>query len=45
MKDKEITETIKELMEKYNEYKEKWMEVNGSDKGYNEWFTAQVLNS
>jgi len=35
-------ETIKELMEKYNEYKNHWIEVYGTKEGFDEWFTQQV---
>jgi hypothetical protein len=36
------TELLKELMEKYDEYRSKWIEMFGNDTGYNEWFTKQI---
>ena len=35
-------EIIRELMSKYNEYRSRWIAQYGSDKGFNEWFSAQV---
>lgn len=37
------TETIRELMSKYDAYRAKWIAKNGSDKGFKEWFTGQVI--
>lgn len=37
------TETIKELMTKYDEARAKWIETYGTEAGFAEWFTAQVL--
>jgi len=39
MKNKEI---IKELMEKYNEYRQKWIKKNKNDFGFDTWFTQQI---
>lgn len=36
---------IKELMEKYNEYKSKWVEEYGTETGFDQWFTEQVKKS
>jgi len=33
---------IKEVMEMYNTYRTKWIKENGSDHGFNEWFTYQI---
>ena len=37
-----MAEAIKELMEKYNEYRARWIEIYGTDAGFNEWFTGQA---
>ena len=34
--------TIKELMEKYDQYRDWWMNENGSDGGFDGWFTKQI---
>ena len=34
---------LKELMNKYNEYREKWITQYGNDVGFNAWFTSQVI--
>jgi flagellar biosynthesis chaperone FliJ len=44
MTNQEIVNTIRELMEKYNEYRTKWVAENGSDEGFDTWFTGQVYN-
>lgn len=36
---------LKELMDKYTEYREKWISKNGTDEGFNEWFTKQVTGA
>jgi hypothetical protein len=36
-------EAIKELMNKFDENRARWIERFGSDKGFNEWFTKQVM--
>ena len=36
-------EALKELMEKYNEFRAKWLSFYGNDNGFNEWFTVQVV--
>ena len=33
---------FEELMTKYNENRAKWIKLNGSDEGFDEWFTSQV---
>ena len=35
-------ETIKELMQKYDEYRAWWININGTDEGFNAWFSKQV---
>ena len=35
-------EAIQELMDKWNEYRGKWIEKFGSDKGFDIYFTQQV---
>lgn len=37
-----IAETIRELMARYDEYREKWIAEHGSENGFHEWFTVQV---
>ncbi len=34
---------LKEIMDRFNEYRAKWIEKYGNDSGFNEWFTRQVL--
>lgn len=36
------TETLRELMTAFNVYRAKWIDENGSDEGFNDWFTQQV---
>jgi hypothetical protein len=40
----EFAKTLSELMQKYNEYREKWLYFCGTEIGFNEWFTAQCKN-
>jgi hypothetical protein len=35
-------DVLKEVMEKYNDYRAKWIDKHGSDKGFDAWFTKQV---
>jgi hypothetical protein len=37
-------EIIKEMMEKYNENKAKWISEFGTEKGFDAWFTKQAIN-
>ena len=34
--------TIKELMGKYDLYRAWWMNENGLDEGFDDWFTKQI---
>jgi hypothetical protein len=34
---------IAELMARYDESRKAWIEKHGTEDGFNEWFTAQVL--
>ena len=36
---------IRELMDRYNEYREKWIATFGNDEGFDPWFTDQVRNA
>ena len=36
-------DAIKELMNKYDENRQKWIERFGSDEGFDKWFTKQVI--
>lgn len=38
----EIAEALKELMEKYDLFREEWIKSFGSDNGFDEWFTEKV---
>ena len=40
----DTAETIKELMDNYDEYRERWICRYGTDAGFNEWFSTQVGN-
>ncbi len=40
---KEIASTLKELMQAYDDNRAKWIAEFGSDAGFNEWFTNQVI--
>ena len=33
---------FKELMDKYTQNREKWILKNGTDEGFDDWFTDQV---
>ena len=36
-------EALKELMNKYDVSRTKWIETFGNDYGFDKWFTSQVL--
>jgi hypothetical protein len=38
-----MKETLKEMMQKWNEARAAWILANGNDIGFAEWFTAQVM--
>ena len=38
-----MKEIIAEILGKYIEYRERWIKENGSDKGFDTWFTKQVV--
>jgi len=42
MNSKELLATIKEVMQKYDELRRQWIEMNGSAAGFDEWFTKQL---
>lgn len=42
MNNKFDAKTFKEIMDKFNEYREKWINKFGNDYGFNEWFNIQV---
>ena len=42
MTNKEFCETLSELMDKWNEYRPKWIAHFGTDEGYGEWFYEQA---
>ena len=35
----------KEMMDKYDYFRTCWINRNGDDTGYNEWFTAQIKSN
>ena len=35
-------ETIRELMDSYDECRERWINQYGTDEGFDTWFTEQV---
>ena len=37
-----FAEAFGELMNKFDENREQWIAQNGTDDGFNEWFTSQV---
>ena len=37
-------ETIRELMTKYDEYREKWIQAHGTDEGFDDWFRIQTIS-
>ena len=40
-----LAETFKEVMDRYEEYRQKWIAVNGDDiEAYNKWFTEQIAH-
>lgn len=39
------TDTIRELMAKWDEYRAEWIAANGTDEGFAAWFTAQVTGN
>lgn len=43
MTENEIQNLIRELMKQYDERRAVWIEINGTDEGFNHWFTQQVL--
>ena len=44
MTKQDTVKAIEELINKWNEYRAKWIEANGTDEGFAEWFTSQVIN-
>ena len=38
----EFAEAFVELMTKFDENRARWIVQNGTDEGFNEWFTSQV---
>ena len=37
-----FAEAFGELMNKFDKNREHWIAQNGTDEGFNEWFTSQV---
>jgi hypothetical protein len=42
MNSDEFASALKELMDAYNEYRAKWIEMFGDDTGFDRWFTTEV---
>ena len=40
-----MADTLRELMTKYNETRQQWIEYHGTDKGFDEYFTQQVTGT
>ena len=38
----EIRETLREMLNKYNEARAKWIAAFGSDEGFEQWFAQQL---
>ena len=38
------SQTFKEIMARYDEKRAQWIADYGTDKGFNEWFTRQVIS-
>jgi hypothetical protein len=38
----EIRETLKELVNAYTEFRDKWIQTFGNADGFDKWFTEQV---
>jgi len=43
MENKMMAETIRELMTAYNDNRQKWIASKGTEEGFDEWFTGQVI--
>jgi len=43
MNNNEIRNTLREMMNAYNAKRAKWIEIKGTDEGFDKWFTKQVL--
>ena len=41
MTGQEMTDTIREMMKAYLDARDRWIELNGNDDGFDEWFTKQ----
>ena len=40
---KDFAAIIKELMTRYNEKRRQWITYYGTDEGFNDWFTKQIM--
>ena len=40
-----FTETLRELLGKYDEKRAEWIAAFGTDAGYDKWFTHQVMRT
>ena len=45
MNDNEIRNLIQELMKQFDARRAGWIEIYGTDKGFKDWFTRQVLGT
>jgi len=41
----QAAETLRELMAAYDETRAQWIEENGTDAGFDNWFSDQVMNN
>lgn len=44
MANTEFFQAFKELMDTYDEYKEKFIKMFGHEKGYDEWFRSKTFD-
>lgn len=42
MEKQEFARAFEEMMNKYNENRQRWIAEKGNDRGFDEWFTAQI---
>lgn len=42
MTNEQIRETIREMMAAYDAKRAEWIEMNGTDAGFDAWFSGQI---
>ena len=43
MTTQEMTDTIGQMMKAYLDARDKWIELNGNDNGFDAWFTKKCV--